>query len=72
MDSSVERILPQVRIVPARRDQKRGGKRPFTLKPALETTSDDDEPRSKPAVAPSKPVGHATHDEVGIRIDLTA
>ncbi len=69
MDKSIEPVPPQVRILPPNRRNGRRGSRPFMLDGEVQPPDEDD---SDPSQTDQRPLGHATSDELGVRLDVTA
>lgn len=67
MDSPIERVPPQVRILPPRRQKDGRRKHHFIV---------DGEPRppaeGEPVPVEERPLGHAAPEEAGKRLDVTA
>ena len=80
MDGPIDRLIPQVRILPPlaggqrKREQTR---RRFTLDDESSADADTAAPKSEHAsqdhpLDEDRPVGHAADDESGSQLDLTA
>jgi hypothetical protein len=71
MDGSVQPLQPQVRILPPRRNSDRRGSRRFVVDGEARSP-EPEQPDPAPSDSDERPLGHASDDEVGARLDVTA
>ena len=69
MERSVEPVQPQVRILPPKRDRRRG--RRFVIDGEVQPVDTPREEDESSEQAAERPVGHPADDESGARLDVT-
>ena len=68
MERPIDRVPPQVRILPPKRQQGRSRQR-FVVDGEVQPIPEDDQEAPRD---PERPLGHAAEDEAGCRLDVTA
>jgi hypothetical protein len=69
MDGPIERVPPQVKILPPR-EREGGGRRQHFSVEGEPAACHEEEPASAPV--DQRPLGHAAPEEAGKRLDVTA
>ena len=68
MERPIDRLSPQVRILPPKQRQGRPRQR-FIVDGEAQPIPEDEEPAQRDV---ERPLGHAAEDEAGTRLDVTA